>query len=66
MMNKRFRSAISGRWVTRLFARSHPSTTISERTGTTITIKLEPCGYCGKLVDYTEGMCKYCGTELDE
>lgn len=26
----RFRSAISGRWVTKLFARSHESTTVEE------------------------------------
>lgn len=27
----RFRSAISGRWVTRLFAKAHPGTTVRER-----------------------------------
>lgn len=27
----KFRSAITGRWVTRLFARTNPATTVSEK-----------------------------------
>lgn len=68
---KRFRSAISGQWVTRLFAKRNPATTVSETTGTTTIISgsvptFTPCGYCGKLIDWSEGMCRYCGSELDE
>lgn len=64
---KRFRSAITGRWVTRLFARKNPETTVSE-TATSfsgVTIKLDPCPFCGKLIDWSEGVCKYCGSEID-
>lgn len=32
-----FRSAISGRWVARLFARSNPATTASESSAKTVT-----------------------------
>lgn len=74
-MNKRFRSAITGRWVTRLFAKKNPATTVSESTGTTIIIDdgdghdelpgTIQCQFCGKWTR-TSDVCEWCGSMLNE
>jgi hypothetical protein len=75
-MDRRFRSAISGRWVSRLFARSNPDTTVSESTGTIHEVSTEDgsderpgtmqCQYCARWTSKGASICEWCGSELEE
>ena len=60
----KFRSAITGRWVTRLFARRNPRTTVSENQAQ--YAKDEPCPYCGHRIAADATFCPYCATDLLE
>lgn len=66
---RRFRSAISGRWVTKLFARQNPATTVSE-TADAQTIKVEAsglivqCQFCGEEVGWATRECPNCHADL--
>ena len=63
----RFRSAVTGRWVAKLFARQHPDTTVGERTPQKKRpADPVPCPYCGHLLDSDATFCPYCGTDLLE
>jgi hypothetical protein len=78
---KRFRSAITGKWVSRLFAKQHPMTTVSEtithNAGNVLTWPPNPtitgsapptpqCQYCGYAVDWNALECPNCHAILDE
>ena len=61
----KFRSAITGRWVTRLFARMNPHTTVSEGKAEA-PVELMDCPYCGHRLDADATFCPYCATDLLE
>jgi len=64
----RFRDAISGKFVTRLFARLNPRTTVSERgrEKPQTTGEMVPCPYCGYPLSVDATFCPRCGTDLLE
>ena len=71
----RFRSAITGRWVTRFFARTNPNTTVGESITPSIVLDNEgglderpgtmQCQYCGKWTRSFD-VCEWCGSDLRE
>ena len=62
----KFRSAITGRWVTRLFARRNPRTTVSEGSKAKAPAELVDCPYCGHRIATDATVCRWCGTDLLE
>lgn len=69
---KRFRSAITGRFVTWLYARYFGDTTVSEEvTPRQATMDMpfertQQCQFCGAYVIYSDVVCPKCHSELDE
>jgi hypothetical protein len=76
---KRFRSAVTGNWVSRLFAVKNPRTTISETithttTGGIVTYPPQvtttgttpQCQYCGTYVTWDALECPACHAIFDE
>jgi hypothetical protein len=53
-----FRSAITGRFVSRFFAKKNPDTTVSSISPFT------KCKSCRKLIRREDGVCFWCKTEV--
>ena len=62
-----FRSARTGRWVSRLLAKLHPATTVSESASSGPVFVVDDarsCPFCGKQLKAASVVCEFCGSEL--
>lgn len=74
---KRYRSAITGRFMTKKLAKQEPATSVSESTGRAFTINLNDnpvsqftafthCQACGKSMRTDDAVCPHCQSEPDD